>query len=67
MRNALTIAAVTAFAIISLAQPTMAAPCRDAKGKFIKCAPAPKVATKCRDTKTKKFAKCGLPRTEPLP
>ena len=40
--------------------------CRDAKGKFMKCEPE-KVATKCRDVKTKKFAKCGLPGTEPVP
>ena len=32
------------------------APCRDAKGKFIKCAPAPK-PTACRDAKGK-FIKC---------
>jgi len=40
--------------------------CRDAKGKFVKCEPE-KVATKCRDAKTKKFAKCGMPGTEPVP
>jgi hypothetical protein len=43
--------------------------CRDASGKFIKC-PPPKAAppvTKCRDIKTKKFAKCGTPGTEPVP
>ena len=32
------------------------APCRDAKGKFIKCAPAPKPKA-CRDAKGK-FIKC---------
>jgi hypothetical protein len=42
------------------------APCRDAKGKFVKCEPA-KTAARCRDIKTKKFAKCGLPGTEPVP
>ena len=41
-------------------------PCRDAKGKFVKCEPA-KAAARCRDIKTKKFAKCGLPGTEPVP
>jgi hypothetical protein len=40
--------------------------CRDAKGKFVKCEPA-KAAARCRDVKTKKFAKCGLPGTEPVP
>lgn len=67
MRNALTIAAMLAMALALIAEPAMAAPCRDDKGKFIKCAPAPKPATKCRDAKTKKFAKCGLPGTEPRP
>jgi hypothetical protein len=32
-----------------------ATPCRDASGKFIKCAPVP--PTKCRDAKGK-FTKC---------
>ena len=32
------------------------APCRDAKGKFIKCAPTPKPKS-CRDAKGK-FIKC---------
>jgi hypothetical protein len=40
--------------------------CRDAKGKFIKCEAAA-APTKCRDMKTKKFAKCGLPGTEAVP
>jgi len=30
-------------------------------------APAPAVGGKCRDIKTKKFAKCGAPGTEPVP
>jgi hypothetical protein len=45
-----------------------AAPCRDDKGKFIKCPPpAAAPAAKCRDMKTKKFAKCGTAGTEPVP
>ena len=45
-----------------------AAQCRDDKGKFIKCPPAaPAPAAKCRDMKTKKFAKCGTEGTEPVP
>jgi hypothetical protein len=28
---------------------------------------APAAAGKCRDIKTKKFAKCGAPGTEPVP
>ncbi len=40
------------------AAPALAAPCKDAKGKFIKCPPKP-VAKKapCKDAKGR-FAKC---------
>lgn len=45
--------------------PAFSAPCRDAKGKFIKCAeksqPAPK---RCKDVHGK-FAKCGTPGAKP--
>lgn len=45
--------------------PAFSAPCRDAKGHFIKCpaktAPAPK---RCKDTKGK-FVKCGTPGAKP--
>ena len=42
--------------------PAFAAPCKDAKGKFIKCAPkmamkAPAKTTRCRDAKGH-FMKC---------
>ena len=41
-----------------------AAPCRDAKGKFVKC-PEKKVTPKrCKDAKGK-FAKCGTPGAKP--
>ena len=56
--TALTIAATLAAGSAS------AAPCRDAKGKFIKCATAPAAASKCRDAKGH-FAKCGAPGTHP--
>ena len=36
------------------------APCRDAKGRFVKC-PAPAAATKCRDRTTKKLASAAHP------
>jgi hypothetical protein len=41
--------------------------CKDAKGKFIKCPPAaaPASATRCRDAKSGKFAKCGTPGAKP--
>lgn len=50
-------------------QALAATQCRDATGKFIKCptvAVTP-AATKCRDIKTKKYAKCGAPGTEAVP
>lgn len=71
MFKTLTIAAVLAFA----ASAASAAPAVDAKGKcrdngkFVAAsmckAAAP--AGKCRDIKTKKFAKCGAPATEAVP
>lgn len=63
MMMRLILAALTATALLSA--PAFAAPCRDAKGKFIKCAtkPAPKT-TRCKDAKGK-FAKCGTPGAHP--
>jgi len=52
----------TAFIILALsATGAFAAPCKDAKGKFIKC-PPPAAAAKqvCKDAKGK-FTKCGAP------
>lgn len=61
MRKLMIVTVMGAFALSTLAvTPTLAATqCRDAKGKFIKCATtaAPKPATKCRDPKGK-FIKC---------
>jgi hypothetical protein len=55
------IAVTAAFAIAAVPMTAEAAPCRDSKGKFIKCPPAkPAAAPKkgpCRDTKGK-FIKC---------
>ena len=45
--------ALTALSLLAGAAPSVAAGCRDAKGKFIKC-PKP---TKCRDAKGH-FTKC---------
>lgn len=57
-------AALTAAALLTT--PALAAPCRDAKGKFIKCpekaAPAP---TRCKAANGK-FAKCGTPGAKPI-
>jgi hypothetical protein len=59
------IIALSAFGLIAGSASTLAAaPCRDAKGKFIKCPkPATKV-TRCRDTKGH-FAKCGTKGAKP--
>ena len=59
---------LTAALAMAFTSAQAAAPCKDAKGKFMKCpAAAAAPAGKCRDMKTKKFAKCGLPGTEPVP
>jgi hypothetical protein len=65
MRRAFTLFATLAFAA-SLAGVADAAPCRDAKGKFVKCPAAAAPAGKCRDKTTKRFAKCSAPNTEPV-
>ena len=65
MRAPLTLATVLLFAFNAGSVEAAPKQCRDAKGKFVKCEPA-QAATKCRDIKTKKFAKCGLPGTEPV-
>ena len=50
----------TAFLVMALSTASAsAAPCKDAKGKFIKCA-APVAKQVCKDAKGK-FAKCGTP------
>lgn len=52
--------------IAMFATPAFAAPCRDAKGKFIKCpAAAPVKATRCKGANGK-FAKCGTPGAKPI-
>lgn len=64
-------ALVLSAAILGLAAPAAAAPCRDAKGHFIKCPPATaKTVTttktvRCKDAKGK-FAKCGTPGAKPV-
>lgn len=53
--------ALSAVSLLAATTPTLAAPCKDAKGKFMKCpAKAPPKAAKpkqCRDAKGK-FTKC---------
>ena len=60
MRKAILAATVLAFAVS--ATPSFAAPCKDAKGKFIKCPPAKPV--KCR--LNGKFASCSTKGAKPI-
>ena len=46
--------ALSALSLLAGSAPSVAAPCRDAKGKFVKCPAKPKV---CRDSKGH-FIKC---------
>lgn len=49
-----------------VATPALAAPCKDAKGKFVKCpTTAPAKPVRCKDAKGK-FAKCGTPGAKPI-
>lgn len=60
--------ALAAFAASALlAGSAVAAPCKDAKGRFTKC-PTPaaaKASARCKDDKGK-FAKCGSPGAKPM-
>ena len=59
------ILALSAFGLVASAVPTAAAaPCRDVKGKFIKCPAKPAAPKHCKDAKGK-FAKCGTPGSKP--
>ncbi|RST31321.1 hypothetical protein HMF7854_11085 [Sphingomonas ginkgonis] len=60
MRFILTLAAAASL----LAPPAFAAPCRDGKGKFVKCAETKAAPKRCKDAKGK-FAKCGIPGSKP--
>jgi hypothetical protein len=77
-----TLTLVAAVAALAIAAPALAdaggaykldakGKCHDAKGAFAKAemckAPAAAAGGKCRDVKTKKFAKCGAPNTELVP
>jgi hypothetical protein len=59
-------ASALALALSGVRLSAEAAQCRDAKGKFIKCAAAPMVKpTKCKDAKGK-FTKCSAPGAVPV-
>jgi hypothetical protein len=46
-----------AVALAVLSTPAIGAPCRDGKGKFVKCTTVMKKVERCRDTKGH-FRKC---------
>jgi hypothetical protein len=59
------ILALSALGLLAASAPSIAAPCRDAKGHFVKCTTkAPVKSTKCRDAKGH-FAKCGTAGAKP--
>ncbi len=58
--------ALALAAVAMVATPSLAANrCRNAKGQFIKCPPAPKKVVRCK-TSNGKFAKCGTPGAKPV-
>lgn len=56
--------AAAATLTLAAATPALAAPCKDAKGKFTKCPPAKPAVTRCK--MNGKFAKCGTPGAKPV-
>ena len=60
------IIALSALTLVAGSAPSLAtAPCRDAKGKFVKCTkPAPAKPKRCRDAKGK-YGKCGTKGAKP--
>ena len=59
-----TVATLAALALMT-GSAALAAPCKDAKGKFTKCPPAKAAPTRCKDPKGK-FMKCGAPGAMPM-
>jgi hypothetical protein len=59
MKKTVAAAALLTAIMLGSSYPSLAAPCKDAKGKFIKCPPPPPPVAKgpCRDAKGK-FTKC---------
>ena len=52
--------------LVLVSSPALAAPCKDAKGKFTKCPPAAaKTPVRCKGANGK-FAKCGTPGAKPI-
>jgi hypothetical protein len=49
--------ALIALSLLAGSAPSLAAPCKDAKGKFVKCPTKPATPKTCRNAKGH-FAKC---------
>lgn len=65
MRLPVLAAALSLALVAGAATPLVAAPCKDARGKFVKCPPPP--AAKAVRCKAKgKFARCGTPGAMPV-
>ena len=45
--------------------PSLAAPCKDAKGRFTKCSKAPTKTVRCKSANGK-FAKCSTAGAKPI-
>ena len=60
---------LSAMAVMLIAgagvSPAVAVPCKDAKGKFVKCPPKVPQPVRCKDAKGK-FVKCGMPGAKPI-
>lgn len=55
---------LSALGLLAGSAPSLAAPCRDAKGKFVKCTKATAKPIRCRDAKGH-YAKCGTKGAKP--
>jgi hypothetical protein len=56
--------ALAAAGFMATSAPALAAPCRDAHGKFTKCPAAKAKPVRCKDAHGK-FAKCGIKGAKP--
>jgi hypothetical protein len=56
--------ALSALGLVAGSAPTIAAPCRDAKGQFVKCPAKAAKPIRCKDARGK-YAKCGTPGARP--
>ena len=64
MVKAFAVAAILALSVGGMS-PALAAPCKDAKGKFMKCPPKDAKPVRCKSANGK-FAKCGTPGAKPV-